>query len=123
MVIEYSADDEEAVLETLQKHGVGRCCQVIGCTSGDKHIKLRHMDQLILSEDMQVLRGVWSETSFELEKLQTAPECAKAESEGQMIAPVSDSISRSRQTGRRGGTLKYSESRSSYSKRGGYQRR
>ena len=81
MVIEYSADDEEAILEILQKHGVGMCCQVIGSTSSDKHIKLKHMDQLILSEDMRVLRSAWQETSFELEKLQTVPECAKAERE------------------------------------------
>ena len=81
MVIEYSADDEETILEILQKHGVGACCQVIGSTSGNKHIRLKHMDQLILSEDMRVLRSAWQETSFELEKLQTVPECAKAERE------------------------------------------
>jgi phosphoribosylformylglycinamidine synthase len=81
MVIEYSADDEETILEILQKHGVGTCCQVIGSTSGNKQIRLKHMDQLILSEDMRVLRSAWQETSFELEKLQTVPECAKAERE------------------------------------------
>lgn len=81
MVIEYSADDEEAILETLQKHGVAMCCQLIGSTSSDKHIILKHMDQVILSEDMRVLRSAWQETSFELEKLQTVPECVRAESD------------------------------------------
>jgi phosphoribosylformylglycinamidine synthase len=81
MVIEYSANDEEAILETLQKHGVGVCCQVIGSTSSDKQIRLQHMGKLVLSEDMRVLRNAWQETSFELEKLQTTPECAKADNE------------------------------------------
>jgi len=82
MVVEYSAGDEALIVEILKKHGAGNCCQVIGSTSAEKQIKIRHMDQLVLSEDMRLLRSAWQETSFELEKLQTAPECAKAERQG-----------------------------------------
>ncbi len=82
MVIEYSADDEEAILETMRKHGVGACCQAIGSTSSQKHITIKHQDRAILSADMRAIRSVWQETSFEVERLQTAPGCAKAESEG-----------------------------------------
>ncbi len=82
MVIEYPPGNEEAILEIVRKHGVAACCQVIGSTSSEKHIRIKHEHRAILSEDMRALRSVWQETSFEVEKLQTVPGCARAESEG-----------------------------------------
>jgi phosphoribosylformylglycinamidine synthase len=46
--------------------------------------------ETVLSEDMRVLRGMWEETSYHLEKLQANPECAEEEREAVYDRPGPD---------------------------------
>ena len=54
---------------------------VLGRTVGDKRVRINYNNDLVLDEDMRVLRGLWEETSFQLERLQMNPVCAAEEKE------------------------------------------
>ncbi|MBS1111889.1 MAG: purL, partial [Nitrospirae bacterium] len=82
LVMEYLPDNENEIMSILEKSSVPY--QVIGRTLQEKRIKITlktHNSELItlLDEDMISLRGIWEETSYQLEKIQINPECAEEE--------------------------------------------
>jgi phosphoribosylformylglycinamidine synthase len=82
LVIEYLPENEAAITGMLEESGVPY--QVIGRTTPEKrvHVSLLapHSSPIaVLDEDMRVLRGIWEETSCQLERLQRDPECAAEE--------------------------------------------
>lgn len=79
MVIEYSPEKEKQIQFALSIYGLNGCGRVIGQTTTEKKINIWHNHQLVLSEDMRVLRHIWQETSYQIERLQGNPECAEAE--------------------------------------------
>jgi phosphoribosylformylglycinamidine synthase len=52
---------------------------VIGQTVKEPNIKIKYHDREVLNADMLVLRDIWQQTSFELDKLQANPACVEAE--------------------------------------------
>ncbi|MGR0480971.1 MAG: phosphoribosylformylglycinamidine synthase [Candidatus Electronema sp. V4] len=54
-------------------------CILLGKSTAEKHVRIRCNGELVLNEDMRVLRQEWEETSFQLERLQVNPACAEAE--------------------------------------------
>lgn len=79
LVIEYLLENEGKIQKILRAHGLSEHCRVIGSTSVETQIEVKYGGQGVLSEDMKLLKAVWQETSFELEKLQSNPGCAEAE--------------------------------------------
>jgi phosphoribosylformylglycinamidine synthase len=82
MVVEYSPEKEAAIIGMLEEAEVPY--QVIGNTITDKRITVslltpRSSRVTVLDEDMRELRGIWEETSYQLERLQRDPECAEEE--------------------------------------------
>ncbi len=77
LVMEVREDQQALVLQKLAEHGVP--ASVIAKTLTEKVIRVRYNDEVVLDEDMRVLRGLWEETSFQLEMLQMNPACAQAE--------------------------------------------
>ncbi|UCH45205.1 MAG: phosphoribosylformylglycinamidine synthase subunit PurQ, partial [Nitrospiraceae bacterium] len=82
LVIEYLPDREEGITSILNKSSIDY--QIIGTSLREKKImiKARTPDSQLLTlldEDMRNLRTLWEETSYQLEKLQTNPECAEEE--------------------------------------------
>jgi phosphoribosylformylglycinamidine synthase len=76
------------VLETSQKttpsvvdryRDAGLTCLIIGRTRDDDRVSVRRGESILLEESIPVLRDAWEETSYQLERLQTNPECAEAE--------------------------------------------
>ena len=53
--------------------------QNLGLTSPEPRITLRYNEDLVLDEDMLLLRQWWEETSYRLERLQMNPACADEE--------------------------------------------
>jgi len=45
----------------------------------EKQITLKNNGQDLLKEDMRVLRGMWEDTGYQLERLQANPECVEEE--------------------------------------------
>ncbi|MFA5847196.1 MAG: phosphoribosylformylglycinamidine synthase [Thermodesulfovibrionales bacterium] len=77
LVIEYLPGNEKKILAKLKKQKIP--CRIIGKTTTNKKIKVKFNNKFILNEDMRVLRGIWEETSYQLEKHQVNPDCAAEE--------------------------------------------
>ncbi|HDQ23098.1 MAG TPA: phosphoribosylformylglycinamidine synthase [Candidatus Uhrbacteria bacterium] len=75
LVIEYLPKDERAIRGILRRHGLSGCCHVIGKTSADLEISLNNNTKQFFWAVMPTLRGVWQETSYQLEKLQANLVC------------------------------------------------
>uniref|UniRef100_A0A8C6WXJ2 Phosphoribosylformylglycinamidine synthase n=1 Tax=Neogobius melanostomus TaxID=47308 RepID=A0A8C6WXJ2_9GOBI len=83
LVLEVSQNDMEAVCQRYTAAGVQ--CHRIGKTSGfgpDSTVRLCVDGQEVLNESLPKLRGVWEDTSFQLECLQANERCVKQEEEG-----------------------------------------
>ncbi len=82
LVIEYLPENEGKITAALKEDNIPY--QVIGNTLADKRINVSllaadGLPHTVLDEDMRVLRGIWEETSYQLELLQRDPECAAQE--------------------------------------------
>ena len=82
LVVEYLPEKEEEIISLLKNADVPY--QVIGKTILEKRIKISLRTpnselRTVLDEDMRILRGIWEETSYQLEKLQVNPDCADEE--------------------------------------------
>ncbi len=51
----------------------------IGRTTEDEKIRVVHNQREVLNEDMSLLRAVWEETSYRIDRLQANPECVEEE--------------------------------------------
>src|SRR3990167_6060139 len=90
LVIEYLPENENEIALEFKKYNIQY--QIIGNTTVEKRIKIKFAPTLppptsgegeregvVLDEDMRVLRGIWEETSHQLNMLQTNPECVLEE--------------------------------------------
>ena len=76
-VIECRAGDVPAVTEALA--AAGAKASVIGETAQEKRITVRYNGRAVLQSDMPVLRQLWEDTSYQLERLQVNTACAEME--------------------------------------------
>ncbi len=82
VVIEYLPEKEDEIISVLKNSSIPY--DIIGKTLPEKRITVKlltsHFSPLtLLDEDMISLRGIWEETSYQLERLQANPECAEEE--------------------------------------------
>ncbi|MEW6067563.1 MAG: phosphoribosylformylglycinamidine synthase [Nitrospirota bacterium] len=81
LVIEYLAENEEEIISILKEHEVPY--QVIGKTLSEPRIRISLKSEIstesVLDEDMRLLRAIWEDTSYHLDKLQANPECVEEE--------------------------------------------
>ncbi|KAF0180820.1 MAG: phosphoribosylformylglycinamidine synthase [Nitrospirae bacterium] len=77
LVLEVADENCDAVDDVFRKAGVA--CQEIGSPTEAKTIRVLFGNTVVLSDDMCALRGIWEETSHQLELLQMNPECAISE--------------------------------------------
>ena len=82
IVLEYLPDREAELISILKDFTVPY--EIIGKTVREKTIQIklgtRNSElRTFLNEDMRVLRNIWEETSWQLERLQANPECADEE--------------------------------------------
>lgn len=76
-VIECKKDDIDRVKDIL--HGYGIDFKIIGEPIDKKEILIEYNGNIVLNADMRVLRALWEETSFQIERLQMNPLCAEQE--------------------------------------------
>jgi phosphoribosylformylglycinamidine synthase len=77
LVIEYLPEKEDEVQALLKDENIPY--QIIGNTISDKEIKISINGELIFHEYMRVLRDIWEETSYHLDRLQANPACVDEE--------------------------------------------
>jgi phosphoribosylformylglycinamidine synthase len=79
LVLEVRGENISRVIETFREAEIPCCC--LGRTSREKTVTITLDGRAILAEEMPLLRDIWEETSYELEKLQANPACADQERE------------------------------------------
>jgi phosphoribosylformylglycinamidine synthase len=77
LVVEYMPEHEESLFEILHRESLPYL--VIGTGTSEKRISIRFQGDIVLDEDMCVLRDMWEETSFQLECIQANIRCAEEE--------------------------------------------
>jgi phosphoribosylformylglycinamidine synthase len=77
LVLECREDTCEEVKTILELAGVPYL--EIGKTTVEKRILVSYDAEIVLDEEMELLRGWWEETSHQLERLQMNPDCADEE--------------------------------------------
>jgi len=77
LVFEVDAGEQNRVASELAAASVP--AEIIGATVAGTGIQVRYNGQVVLDDDMRVLRAAWEETSFQLERLQMNPVCAEEE--------------------------------------------
>lgn len=82
MVVEYLPEHEDRIIASLKDKVIP--FQILGKTTIEKRIRISlftiHNSLFtVLDEDTRVLRGIWEETSYRLERFQRDPECVEEE--------------------------------------------
>lgn len=77
VVIEYLPENEEAISGMLRASDVPY--QIIGSPVLQKDIRISVDGKLLLKEDMEELRQIWEETSYQLDRFQRTPACVDEE--------------------------------------------
>lgn len=77
LVIEYLPEKEDEIISVLKDNSVSY--QIIGKSLLEKKVRISFNNELIMDEDMRVLRHIWEETSYHLERIQTNSDCADEE--------------------------------------------
>jgi len=77
LVIEYLTEKEEIITDILRDSSIP--FQLIGKTLAEKEITIKINNNVVLKEDMRVLRDIWEETSYHLDRLQANPNCVDEE--------------------------------------------
>ncbi len=80
LVLEVDEDDLDDALAVFLENDVP--CRAIGHTTADPRVRVTVGGESVLDEDMLVLRGIWEETSFQLDRLQADPGCVGEEQSG-----------------------------------------
>ncbi len=77
LVIEYLPEKEKIITDILRDSSI--TFQLIGKTLSEKEITIKINNGVILNRDMRVLRDIWEETSYHLERLQANSDCVDEE--------------------------------------------
>jgi phosphoribosylformylglycinamidine synthase len=77
MVIEYLPENEDKITVNLKDNEIPY--QIIGNTIVENEINISINGHSVLKEDMRILRDIWEETSYQLDRLQANPECVDEE--------------------------------------------
>lgn len=77
IVLELREDTIEEVKNIFDFAGVAY--EEIGRTTVEPQILIEYNDKVVLEENMMVLRQIWEETSYQIERLQINPDCADEE--------------------------------------------
>lgn len=77
LVVEYLPENEDRITGILKDNSIPY--QIIGKTLEKKEVSININNQIVLKEDMRVLRDLWEETSYHLDRLQASPDCVDEE--------------------------------------------
>jgi phosphoribosylformylglycinamidine synthase len=75
-VLQVRGSERAAVLACLGGHGLTDCAAVIGRPSGDGRIRIRSGSAGVLDAGRAELQRLWSETSWQMQRLRDNPDCA-----------------------------------------------
>lgn len=85
-VVQYRAQDAEAVKQVLNEHGVAGLSHDIGTLTDDDQISFTRDGQPVLGESRVNWRSLWAQTTRHMQRLRDNPECAEQEFEAKQDA-------------------------------------
>ena len=78
-VLQVRHSDGDDVLNTLERAGLGACCQLIGTVEEGEAVRVRHGERLVYEGRRSILQQAWSETTLHMQALRDDPQCAEEE--------------------------------------------
>lgn len=78
-VIQVQDDQLEAVLATLNQHGLGECSHVVGKVENSDTFTVMSGESVVLTRSRTELRTIWAETTHKMQALRDNPACADQE--------------------------------------------
>ncbi|WP_058555064.1 phosphoribosylformylglycinamidine synthase [Thiohalocapsa sp. ML1] len=78
-VLQVRAAERDAVLACLAEHGLGECAAVIGRPTRAQRIVVRSAGDVLIDATRAELQRLWSETSWQMQRLRDNPDCADEE--------------------------------------------
>ena len=78
-VVQVRREDLEPALALLSEHGLGDCCRPIGAPAEADRIVIRDATRTVLDASRADLQRLWSETSWQMQRLRDNPDCADEE--------------------------------------------
>jgi phosphoribosylformylglycinamidine synthase len=80
LVLEVHPEHERRVVDALE--GAEVPCHRVGTTSSERAVRVRLNGHEVVHDDVAILRDLWEETSFQLDRLQADPAFVDQEAEG-----------------------------------------
>ncbi len=81
LVLEIKKNQIDNLKKVLSKYNISENSFRLGETIKDNNVNIKFNNKIVLDEDMRILRQVWEETSYQLERLQINPANAEEEKE------------------------------------------
>jgi phosphoribosylformylglycinamidine synthase len=78
-VLQLRERDAASVLAVLARHGLGELSRAIGRVVPGRRVRIAAGGRTLVDDDRVRLRGIWSETSWRLQRLRDDPACADEE--------------------------------------------
>ncbi|UJF20064.1 phosphoribosylformylglycinamidine synthase [Vibrio sp. SS-MA-C1-2] len=78
-VIQVRDSDLDHVITLLAGHSLTEHCHILGSVSQCDSLIIRRNEQVIIERSRSELRGIWSETSYQMQALRDNPICAEQE--------------------------------------------
>ena len=80
-VIQYRAEDEEAVYEVFEEQGIADLVYSVGQPIDDLHLRIRSGDDLVYDAPLLDLHAAWAELTYRMQAHRDDPDCAREEYE------------------------------------------
>jgi phosphoribosylformylglycinamidine synthase len=81
-----------SVRDAFERRGLGASVFALGAPASSSRVRVRCGERLLLDDELQVLRGAWSETSWQMQRRRDDPTCADDEHLGR-TAPSARGLS------------------------------
>jgi len=83
-VLQLRAPDLGQVMAVLARHGLGDCARQVGAVAAGRRIRIAAAGRMLLDDDRLRLHGLWSATSWRMQRLRDDPACADEEQEARL---------------------------------------
>lgn len=80
-VIQYRAEDEEAVYKVLEDQGIADLVHDVGQPVDDLQLRVRSGDDLVYDASLPDLHAAWAELTYQMQAHRDDPDCAREEYE------------------------------------------
>jgi len=78
-VIQIRHEQQTAVLQMIEQHGLSDCTRMVGTLNGRDELRILHGGKLLFEASRVSLQRLWAQTSYEIQAMRDNPACAREE--------------------------------------------